>query len=215
MGQDREEGIGRAQNTFEKLMRAHGYGRENREKPIFVRNEDGVGIHFVELNWIRHMRECDVVVYLGGSIDSVEDVKKRYGENAEDGPAITFVTELGELLGEPHWRWSISSAEAVEGTIDAMMDSIVTVGIPFLKNYTSVERLYGAIVADPFGAEAMRICTPSRIRMWTGVTLAFLKAGSVGVMEFSEKVAKRVRRLTDKDRTAFAAYTANLLAAAG
>ncbi len=106
----------------------------------------------LHLSFIEHGDiDFDVTVDVAIRFDDLENLVNEHDKfltKAERNNTFSLGVELGNISEGKQKRWTVNNSSNLEHIAESIMDTFVTVGIPYLEQYSNLENAFEALSND-------------------------------------------------------------------
>jgi hypothetical protein len=103
------------------------------------------------LAFIRHPHDVDLTVQMAVRFDDLENLINEYNSHLSESlkkRTFSIGIELGNLLERRPKRWTVASLKDVEPVAHSIMNSFVTVALPYLEKYSDKQTALEVLSGD-------------------------------------------------------------------
>lgn len=132
----------------DRLM-SYGFRPNKRSQYFYWNREDTLSV--VHLVFIEHKLDFDTTIDVGIRFHKLEELIECIESNSEGVQTFSMGAELGNISGEQPYRWTFVSESDVQTQGEEMLNTITSVGIPYLKRFGSIATAFNALNDDQHG----------------------------------------------------------------
>ena len=170
------------------------YGFEGKARSYSFIKPIPNGRQAIHLGFIRHKDDFDVTADVALGFDALENIIREFESSSEDEKGYSMGAELGNISGSGQMRWTVTSTQDIPTVAESIMQTIVSIGFPYLQRYSRKEEALAAMKGDDRSAWLHMPVHDARARRALG--LAFLLGR--GSDELKEIADAKVKFLGDR-----------------
>jgi hypothetical protein len=132
-----------------RRMAEHGF--ESRARDQSLARKTPFGRQTFHVSFIKHTHDCDVTADVAIRIDALEDLMNEWNatlSKSERKQTHSMGAELGNISEGRQRRWTLASKDDVPGAVSSVMALFESVGLPYLEQYSNLERVLAVVSGD-------------------------------------------------------------------
>ncbi|HZS48392.1 MAG TPA: hypothetical protein VFC63_25200 [Blastocatellia bacterium] len=127
------------------------YGYDKRAKGWSFYKKTSFGLHALSLAFIKHPDDLDVTLHVAVRFDHLEDLvnnHKTYLSRKEKKDTFSLGGEIGNISEGKQKRWRIADDKDIKRVASALMESFVSIGLPYLEKYSDLNAALQGLSGD-------------------------------------------------------------------